>query len=138
MGELTPEALRAFLTDPAAEASRIAQVVETEDSRYLGAVGLSRVHPLFHCILGFSFSGAISESARFRLVRATAAGEGRDAVVVVFRQFERSRYQDAPEDLVAGWAPPDEEDALAAHVRFFNGELARLRGSVRPLGTDER
>jgi hypothetical protein len=126
MGQLTEEVLRQFFADPASRALHIERLTETEDSRYLGAIGLSRRQPLFHSILGFNFSGVLSDSARFYLVPTRAEVEGKDAVVVVFRQFDRSRYQDSPEDLVAGWGTAEEAPLLEAHVDFMNGEVQRL------------
>jgi len=129
MPELTPERLVSFFADDESAAFRLDLtngLVETDDSRYLGAVGLARAIPQFHSIHGFNFSGILSDSARFYVVPVTRAVEGRDGAVIVFRQFDRSKYQDFPEDLIAGWGPPEALAALTDAVAFMNGEVARL------------
>lgn len=129
MPELTPEHPVNFFASSVSAALQLDLtngLVETADSRYLGAIGLSRKWPLFHSILGFNFSGTLPDSARFYLVPVTRAVEGRDGVVAVFRQFDRSKYQDFPEDLIAGWGSSEATSALTEAVAFMNGEVARL------------
>src|SRR5689334_20346116 len=101
MPEMTNEELRRFFREGPVQSLRIGGIVETGDTRYLGAVGLSLSQPLFSSILGFNFSGVLSDDARFWV---QPVDEG---LVAVFRQFESSKYQSTPEDLLAGWVPPE-------------------------------
>jgi hypothetical protein len=126
MPELTTVELERFFREGAVEPLRIEKLVETEDSRYLGAVGLSLHHPLFNSILGFNWSGVLSDSARFYIVDAPGAVDGMDVRVAVFRQFESSKYQAFPEDIIAGWVPLADVAQLERWVAEMNAHLARL------------
>jgi len=126
MPELTKDELERFFREGPVEPLRLDGILETEDARYLGAVGLSLRQPLFHGILGFNWSGVLSDSARFWTARAPGAVDGQDALVAVFRQFESSKYQATPEDLLAGWVPADEAMRLEAWVADMNTQLQGL------------
>lgn len=126
MPELTKDELERFFREGAVPALRIDGLVETEDARYLGAVGLARHQPLFHGILGFNWSGVLSDSARFYVVPAPDAVDGMDVRVAVFRQFDSSKYQAFPEDLIAGWVPVADAERLEAWVGDMNAQLAGL------------
>jgi hypothetical protein len=126
MPEMTSQELvRQFMELPV-ESLRIQGIVETEDTRYLGAVGLSREQPIFSGILGFSWNGYLSDSARFYTLPLRASAHGRDGVAAVFRQFDSSKYQATPEDLLAGWVPPEDAHKLDTWVADMNAQLARL------------
>ncbi len=103
MPELTREALVRFFSDGPVESLRLDGIVETDDARY-----------------------RLSDSARFWIHEARAAVEGRDGWVAVFRQFDHSKYQNSPEDLLAGWVGPDERARLEAWVADMNRQLQQL------------
>jgi hypothetical protein len=126
MGQLTAAELAKFFREGPVEPMRITGIVETADSRYLGAVGLQKQQPIFNSILGFSWSGILSDSARFYAQPVRAAVEGHDGVVAIFRQFDSSKYQDHPEDILAGWVPPDEAARLEEWVADMNRQLQGL------------
>jgi hypothetical protein len=105
---------------------KIEGLVETKDSRYLGGVGLSLKHPLFHSVLGFNFSGELSDDSRFWVQPLRAAVEGRDGLAAIFRQFDSSPYQSTPEDLIAGWVEPERAPELEAWVAEMNRHLRAL------------
>ncbi len=75
---------------------------------------------------GFNFSGELSDSARFWLFPLRAAHEGRDGVAAIFRDFDSSKYQSFPEDLFAGWVPPEDAPKLEAWVAEMNQQLKAL------------
>src|SRR5262245_34295630 len=110
MPEITSESLAELFRTGPVESLRIERPVATADTRYLGAVGLSLTQPVFSSILGFPSGGMLSDDARFWVWPIRVAVEGRDGLAAIFRQFESSPYQSTPEDLIAGWVPP--EDAL--------------------------
>src|SRR4051812_39041214 len=126
MGMMTSEELSRFFQQGPVNSLRIEGIKLTEDSRYLGAIGLSLRHPLFNSILGFNFSGVLSDSARFLVVPVSAAVEGKDGLVAVFRQFDASQYQSTPEELLAGWVPPDDAARLEGWVADMNQQLKGL------------
>ncbi len=126
MPEMTPDELVRFFHEEPVEALKIDGLVETEDTRYLGAVGLSLKQPLFSSILGFNFSGVLSDSARFWVQPLREDVEGRDGLAAIFRQFDSSKYQSTPEDLVAGWVPPERALQLEAWVAEMNHHLRSL------------
>jgi hypothetical protein len=126
MGQMTSDELSRFFREGPVESLRIEGIVETEDTKYLGAVGLSLRQPLFSSILGFNFSGVLSDSARFWLQPISAASEGRDGVAAIFRQFDSSKYQSSPEDLLAGWVRPEDAAKLEAWVAEMNRHLKDL------------
>jgi hypothetical protein len=126
MGMMTSDSLSSFFHEGFTETLHIKKIVETADSIYLGAVGLSRSQPLFHSILGFAFSGVLSDDAYFYLIPVKAEVEGRNGLAAVFRQFESSQYQDHPEDILAGWVAPKEAPLLEAWVARMNQQLASL------------
>ena len=68
----------------------------------------------------------LSDSARFYVVPVTKEVHGQVGLVVVFRQFERSIYQDHPEDLPAGWVPLDDEAQVTVWVQQMNEHLTGL------------
>ena len=126
MPEMTSAELSRFFREGPVDALRIAGIVETDDSRYLGAIGLSRIHPLFHSILGFNFSGQLSDSARFWIAPLRAAVEGRDGSAAIFRDFDSSKYQSFPEDILSGWVPPEDAAKLETWVADMNQQLKAL------------
>lgn len=102
MGALvTPERLRDFFEREPAAAFVIEGIVETEDCWYLGQVGIHKQQPLFR----FAYFGQLSPSSRFRTVEMTADEVGFDGIALVFHQFDRSQYKDAPSEELAGWVP---------------------------------
>jgi hypothetical protein len=123
---MTPEELSKVFREGIADALRLTGIGETDDARYLGAVGLSRAQPVFRSILGFPWNGFLSDSARFFVVPIRAAVEGRDGVAAVFRQFDSSKYQSSPEDLLAGWVPPEDASKLESWVADMNEQLQGL------------
>lgn len=126
MGQLTQEVLSEFFREGSVQSLKLHGVLETEDAKYLGAVGLSLHRPLFHSILGFNFSGVLSDSARFYSVPVSAAVEGQDGLVAVFRQFDSSKYQAGPEDVLAGWVPLDAAESLQTWIDEMNQLLRSL------------
>jgi hypothetical protein len=114
MPEVTDDVLATFSED---EIFRISGIRYASDSRYLGAAGVSDNHPIFHA---GGLSGELSPDSRFMLKKRASR------VFVVFRQFDSSRYQAVPEDLVAGWVPAEQEgeaqgwvDRMNAHIKEF-------------------
>ena len=77
-------------------------------------------------IAGFNFSGELSDSARFFTVPVTRKVEGQDGLVVLFRQFDSSQFQTFPEDLLAGWVPPEDEVQAQEWVEQMNTHLKAL------------
>jgi len=126
MGTATNETLVTFLRSPDAGPLQLKGIRETADSVYLGAVGLSLKEPLFHSILGFNFSGRLSPDAAFRVEAVTGPDSELTALVAVFRQFESSRFQDFPEDIVMGWVPTSAADALATWMSRMTAQLTHL------------
>jgi hypothetical protein len=126
MPEMTPEELTRFFREAPLESLKIGGVVETEDTRYLGAVGLSLTQPLFSSILGFNFSGVLSDTARFWTQPLREDEEGVEGLAAIFRQFDSSKYQATPEDLPAGWVPPEDSLKLESWVADMNRHLQKL------------
>jgi hypothetical protein len=120
MPEMTPAELSRFFREGPVDPLRIQGIVETEDSRYLGAVGLHLTQPQFHGILGFNWSGILSDDARFYTVSTS------EGLVAIFRQFDSSKYQSFPEDLLSGWVPHAEAAKLEAWVADMNRQLQDL------------
>ncbi|MCC6997170.1 MAG: hypothetical protein IT370_21325 [Deltaproteobacteria bacterium] len=121
-----PEATDATLTSLAEhgpiESLRIEAVRETADARYLGVVGVSLLHPIFHVIDGFPFSGELSPDSRYMLRKLSRPGH-ETMVFVLFRQFDSSRYSASPEDLVAGWVPLEQEAQALRWVDSMNWQI---------------
>ena len=80
MGLVTPTTIAEIFGSGIAESLRLTGIVEDEDARYLGAVGLMKRQPVFRGILGFPWNGILSDDSRF-LVRPMVKGsEGGDGV----------------------------------------------------------
>jgi hypothetical protein len=126
MSAMTSEELSRFFREGPVDGMRIAGIVETDDSRYLGAVGLMRAQPLYRSISGFPMNGYISDSSRFYLWPSSEAKEGKAGLVAVFRNFDSSKYQDHPDDLLAGWVPPEDAAKLESWVADMNEQLRGL------------
>jgi hypothetical protein len=126
MSEMTSQELARFFREGPANALRIEGIVETGDARYLGAVGLSLRHPVFNETLGFPSGGFLSDDSRFFLWPIQQSTEGQDGVAAIFRQFESSKYQASPEDLLAGWVPPEDAPKLEEWVADMNQQLKGL------------
>ena len=126
MPEMTTEELARFFREGPVDSLRIEGIVSTEDTRYLGAVGLALHQPLFSSILGFNFSGILSNDSRFWGRPLRRSVEGTDGLAAIFRQFDSSKYQDSPEDLLAGWVPPEDAAKLEAWIADMNEQLKAL------------
>lgn len=122
MAEATDATLTSLAENGPIKSLRIEAVRETADSRYLGVVGISLLHPIFHVIDGFPFSGELSPDSRYMLRKLTRPGHD-TMVFVLFRQFDSSRYSASPEDLVAGWVPLDEEAQALRWVERMNWQI---------------
>ena len=84
MSAMTAEELARFFREGPFNSVRIEGITETDDTRYLGAVGLMRNQPIFRSILGFPFNGALSDTARFYLWPLKESVEGHSGVAVIF------------------------------------------------------
>ncbi len=60
------------------------------------------------------------------MIPVTAAIEGENGWVAVFRQFDTSRFQDGPEDLLCGWVRLEDAVKLEGWVADMNRQLKRL------------
>ncbi len=118
-----PEATDATLTRMAESGlitfMRIEAVRETSDARYLGGVGISFRHPIFHA---GGISGELSHDSRFVLRKLARPGH-ETMVFVVFRQFDSSKYSASPADAIAGWVPLEEEDQALRWVQRMNDQI---------------
>lgn len=133
MPNLTNAAIDAFFADGPVAAYSIRGVENTLDSTYLGVVGLSNTHLLFHRIDAFPFSGELSPTSRF-LVRTHRSSCNEPVLVIVFRQFDSSQYQDYPEELIAGWFPGGKELEAAQCVADMNAHIDALRKIAAQAG----
>ena len=122
MPEATDATLTSLVEHGPIKSLRIEAVRETADSRYLGVVGVSFLHPIFHVIDHFPFSGELSPDSRYILRKLSRPGH-ETKVFVLFRQFDSSKYQSSPEDIVAGWVPPEEEAQALSWVLRMNGQI---------------
>lgn len=131
MPEATAEELRRLVDVGPFDAYRLTGPRDTADARYLGVVGISLVNPMFRSMAGFPFNGTFSPESRFELRDVQHPVHGH-LVFVVFRQFERSRFQAFPEDLVAGWVPGAEADQARRWIHELNNRIrAYQAGGVR-------
>lgn len=126
MGIATKKTLLEFLHHRDANILKLQGIQQTDDSIYLGAVGLSLLRPVFHIIMGFACSGGLSPDAAFRVETVTWPDPAHTALVVVFRQFESSVYEDTPEDIIVGWVPATEADDLAIWLERMTTQLTVL------------
>ncbi len=126
MGLVTPATIAEIFGSGIAESLRLTGIVEDEDARYLGAVGLMKRQPVFRGILGFPWNGILSDDSRFLVRPMVKSSEGRDGVALIFRQFDSSKYQASPEELFAGWVPSEQAAQLDAWVADMNQQLAAL------------
>jgi hypothetical protein len=120
MPQMTAEGLSRFFREGPVEPLRLTGIAENEDSRYLGAIGLHKLTPTFHSILGFNYSGQLNDAARFY------SADSEPGVVAVFRQFESSKYQAFPEELIAGWVPHSERARLESWIDDMNQQVKAL------------
>lgn len=132
MPEATNETLARLIEDGTIESYRIEGPRYTADSSYLGVVGISDHHSIFHAA---DFSGQLSPDSRFLLKKVQRPGD-ETRVFVLFRQFDSSPYQGSPEDLVAGWVPAEQEgqaqkwvDGMNAQIKEFGAAAASQRGA---------
>lgn len=129
MPEATDAVLITLVEAGPFRAYRIDGPRDSADARYLGVVGLADSHATFHVIDHFPFAGTLSPDSRFEIRNLRRSGHP-TIVFVVFRQFDSSRFQASPEDIVAGWVPEDEAAVARGWVDDMNHLLRmRLRAS---------
>jgi hypothetical protein len=122
MPEATDEVLTKLVEEGPFQSYRLTGLRDTADARYLGVVGISSFQPIFHAGDLFPFSGELSPDSRYEIRVLRRAGEP-SLVFVVFRQFDSSRYQAFPEDLVAGWVPAEEQEQARDWVHEMNNRI---------------
>ncbi|TNE88448.1 MAG: hypothetical protein EP330_13805 [Deltaproteobacteria bacterium] len=113
--------LAAFFAEEPAAAFVIEGIRETEDSRYLGQVGLHKRDPVFR----FAYWMGLCPDTHFRLEPFSAEEVGFDGIAVVLHQFTASKYQDSPEELLAGWVPSGMAERAGEWVEQFNADIRR-------------
>jgi hypothetical protein len=122
MPEATDEVLTKLVEDGPFQSYRIEGPQDTHDARYLGVVGVANSHATFHVSDHFSFAGKLSPDSRFEIRNLRRPGHP-SFVFVVFRQFDSSRFQASPEDIIAGWVPEDEAEQARDWVNEMNNRI---------------
>ena len=122
MAAITDDILHKFFEKEPKNAFRIEEISYTTDARYLGQIGLHNSDPV--CRFGFWFK--LHDQARI-YTRAFSSSEAEvDGLVVIFRQFDRSRFQDEPSEMLAGWVSSDKYSDAAEWVAEFNAHIQKL------------
>ncbi len=129
MAEATDESLTDFLENGPVNAYQLKGIVDTGNAHYLGAIGLSKKFSVFHCMDGFAFSGELSPDSRFVLRNVARGGNSLDVVVALFRQFDRSKYSEVPEDLIAGWVPANQRAQVQTWIDEMNEHIRKIRAA---------
>ena len=122
MGQITDETLHEFFKREPPGAFLIQGISETTDARYLGQVGLHNSDPV--CRFGYWFK--LHDQARFYTRAYSNESAGIAGVVIVFRQFDRSRLEDEPSEMVAGWVTAEHASDAAQWVAVFNEHIQEL------------
>lgn len=106
-------------------------VEETKTDWALGFVTISKRHPYF----GRGYGGTLGPTSRFRKQWFEAADTQFRGWLVIFRAFDKGTATGDPEDVFAGWAPPEQELEVDRWVAFMNEQikqrLAGHQGSAR-------
>ena len=130
MAEITTKAVADFFGREPAKAFGIEGIVDSGDALYLGQVALDKLEPRSR--YGYWFQ--LSDTARFRTLEFSHDEVGEDGLAIIFRQFDSSQYQDAPEEHFAGWVPRDKtaeaERWLETMTNLLNELLERKRNAT--------
>lgn len=127
MTEETVETLREFLRTGPVRTYRLTGITETESSRFLGFIGISRWFFQFHCRHGFWFSSGLRPEARFRVLRVNEQASETDRLFVLFRRFDVTPDTPEAEDLIAGWVPLADAEIAQTWIDDMNQYVERMR-----------
>lgn len=116
-GPIDLSKLTRFFTKEPAAAFLIEGTAETGDSHYLGQIGIHKRNDTFR--MGYFFK--LSESSRFWMLPMSDEDVGFDGLAILFRQFDSSRFQEEPQDYLAGWVPLAMAPRAEEWVETFNG-----------------
>ena len=122
MAAITDETLHTFFQREPKNAFRIEGISHTSDARYLGQLGLHNSDPV--CRFGFWFQ--LHDQARIYTRSFSSSEAGVDGVVLIFRQFDRSRLEDEPSEMLAGWVTAEHASDAAQWVAVFNEHIQEL------------
>jgi hypothetical protein len=112
----------AHVHSPPVKWPRIEGVSHTSDARYLGQLGLHNSDPV--CRFGFWFQ--LHDQARIYTRSFSSSEAGVDGVVLIFRQFDRSRFEDEPSEMLAGWVSSEKASYAEEWVTEFNAHIQEL------------
>ena len=113
----TFETIARFLAKEPSDHYRIDRLQDAGDALWLGQFALCTNVPGFR----FGYSFELSDSGRLYLLDLPASERSAiTGVAAIYRQFDRSRYQDEPSEYFAGWVPPEERESLREWCRTLN------------------
>jgi hypothetical protein len=116
---VTPERLKDFFEREPAAAFVIEGIVETEDTWYVGQVGIHKLQPLYR----FAYFGQLSPSSSLHTVPFEQDEVGFAGIAIVFHQFDSSKYSDVPSEEFAGWVPVAMRERAEAWVKEGNERI---------------
>ena len=124
MSIVTDEDLRAFFASEPIEVLRIRGLIDSGDALYLGQVAIDHRAPRW----GFGMWGGLSKGARFYARPLDEDATGVAGMVIIFRQFDRSRFSEEPSEMFAGWVPLEAVAEAEAWIAEMNARIdAHLR-----------
>ena len=110
----------AFLADRPIEPYRLPGVERSEKWLRLGQTAISTEHPVWR----FDIEGWLADSARYYLhPMQPCSTYPSGAILIFFRQFDKSVAESQPADYYAGWVAPAQEEEAHAMVAEMNRHL---------------